>query len=56
MTWQCHYWAYTLRKPQFKKYPNIQCSTTDIARTWKRPRSPSTDEWMKMCYIYTVDY
>ena len=28
-----------------------------IARTWKQPRCPSTDEWIKkLCYIYTVEY
>ena len=28
-----------------------------IARTWKQPRRPSTDEWIKkMWYIYTMDY
>ena len=28
-----------------------------IARTWKQPRCPSTDEWIKkLWYIYTVDY
>ena len=28
-----------------------------IARTWKQPRYPSTDEWIKkMCYIYKMDY
>jgi hypothetical protein len=28
-----------------------------IARTWKEPRCPSTEEWIqKMCYIYTTDY
>ena len=27
-----------------------------IARTWKQPRCPSTDEWIKkMWYIYTVE-
>ena len=27
------------------------------ARTWKQPRRPSTDEWIKkMWYIYTMDY
>ena len=26
-----------------------------IARTWKQPRCPSTDEWIKLWYIYTVD-
>ena len=28
-----------------------------IARTWKQPRRPSTDEWIKkLWYIYTMDY
>ena len=28
-----------------------------IARSWKEPRYPSTEEWMqKMCYIYTMEY
>ena len=28
-----------------------------IARTWKQPKCPSTEEWIKkMCYIYAVDY
>ena len=28
-----------------------------VARTWKQPRCPSTDEWMKkLWYIYTTEY
>ena len=28
-----------------------------VARTWKQPRSPSTDEWIKkLWYIYTMEY
>ena len=28
-----------------------------IARTWKQPNRPSTDEWIKkMWYIYTIQY
>ena len=28
-----------------------------ISRTWKQPRCPSADEWIrKLCYIYTLDY
>ena len=28
-----------------------------IARTWKQPRCPSTDEWVKkLCYIHTMEY
>ena len=28
-----------------------------IARTWKQPKCPSTDEWIKkMWYIHTMEY
>ena len=28
-----------------------------IARTWKQPKCPSTEEWIKkMCYKYTMEY
>ena len=28
-----------------------------IARTWKQPKCPSTDEWIKkMWHIYTMEY
>ena len=27
-----------------------------IARTWKQPKCPLTDEWIKMWHIYTVEY
>ena len=28
-----------------------------IARTWKQPRYPSTDEWIKkLWYIYAIEY
>ena len=28
-----------------------------IVKTWKQPKCPSTDEWIKkMWYIYTVEY
>ena len=28
-----------------------------IARTWKQPRCPSSDEWIrKLCYIYPMEY
>ena len=39
-------------------YPNVHCSTIYIiARTWKQPRCPSADEWIrKLWYIYTMEY
>ena len=26
------------------------------ARTWKQPKCPSTDEWIKMWYMCTMEY
>ena len=25
-------------------------------KTWKQPKCPSTDEWIKMWYVYTMEY
>ena len=27
-----------------------------MAKTWARPKCPLTDEWIKMWYIYTMEY
>ena len=27
-----------------------------ITKTWMQPKCPSTEEWMKMWYIYTMEY
>ena len=27
-----------------------------IVKTWKQPKCPWTDEWIKMWYIYTMEY
>ena len=27
-----------------------------VAKTWKQPKCPLTDEWIKMWYIYTMEY
>ena len=36
-------------------YPTAALFT--IARTWKQPRCPLTDEWIKkLWYIYTMEY
>ena len=51
------------KKPEetkIKKYTCIPLFTAalfTIARTWKQPRCPSTDEWIKkMWYIDTMEY
>ena len=38
-------------------HPNVHCSTIYNSRTWKQPKCPSTEEWIKkMWYIYTMKY
>ena len=27
-----------------------------IAKTWKQPKCPSTDDWIRKMYIYTMEY
>ena len=60
MTQQSHYWAYTPRKPELKETtytPIVIAALFIIARTWKQPRCPSADEWIrKLWYIYTMEY
>jgi len=53
-------WAYPKDAPTYNKNT---CSTMFIealfiiARSWKEPRCPSTEEWIqKMWYIYTMEY
>ena len=36
--------------------PMFTAALFTIARTLKQPRCPSTDEWIKLCYIYTMEY
>ena len=52
--------AYTPRKPELKETrvpPVITAALFIIARTWKQPRCPSADEWIrKLWYIYTMEY
>ena len=59
MTQQSHCWAYTPRKPALKEthVPLFITALFIIARTWKQPRCPSADEWIrKLLYIYTMEY
>ena len=37
-------------------HPNVHSSTITIAKTWKQPKCPLRDEWLKMWYIYTMEY
>ena len=37
--------------------PMFSAALFTIARPWKQPKCPSTDEWIKkMWYIYTMEY
>ena len=60
MTQQSHCWAYTPRKSELKEThvpPVFIAALFTIARTWKQPRCPSADEWIrKLWYIYTMEY
>ena len=58
MIQQSHCWAYTLKKPERDTCtPMFIAALFIIARTWKQPRWPSADEWIrKLWYIYTMEY
>ena len=58
MTQQSHSKAYTLRKLKLKKtHVSPVFIIFTIARTWKQPRCPSTEKWIKrLWYIYTMEY
>ena len=37
--------------------PMFTTALFTIAKTWKQPKCPSTDEWIKkLWYIYTMEY
>ena len=58
MIQQSHCLAYTLRKPEFRDMctPMFITALFTTARTWKQPRCPSADEWIrKLWYIYTME-
>ena len=62
MTQQSHFWAYTPRKPDFERdtcTPMFIAALFVTARTWKQPRCPSADEWIRKLwyiYIYIMEY
>ena len=58
MTQKSHYLACTMRKPYFKDTctPIFIAALFKIGRTWKPPKCPSTEEWIKMWYIYKMEY
>ena len=51
--------AYILRKPKLRDLciPLLIAALFTIARIWKQPKCPSTDEWIKkLWHIYTMKY
>ena len=36
--------------------PNFIAVLFTLAKTWRQPKCPSTEEWIKMWYIYTMEY
>ena len=58
MTQQSHCCAYTLKtRIERDTCTPMFAALFTIARTWKQPRCPSADEWIKkIWYIYTMDY
>ena len=48
-----------LKKTRIQKDTGTQMCTAaifTIAKTWEQPKSPSTDEWGKKRYMYTMGY
>ena len=35
-------------------HPSVHCST--IYKTWKQPKCPPAEEWIKMWYVHTTEY
>ena len=36
--------------------PTFIAALFTVAKTWKQPKSPLTEEWIKNWYIYTMEY
>ena len=57
MSQQSHSWAYIQRKAFWKDtYTPVLIAASFIIKTWKQSKCPLTDEWIKMWYIYTMEY
>ena len=49
--------VFELKGNVFDMPPMFTAALFITARTWKQPRCPSTEEWIKkMWYIYTMEY
>ena len=38
------------------KHPYVHRTLFTITKMWKYPKCPSIEEWIKMWYIYAVEY
>ena len=51
MTQESHYWAYIYPEKTITQkdscIPIFIAAVFTITKTWKQPKSPSTDEWME---------
>ena len=58
MIQQSQCWAYTEKTINQKHTctPMFLAALLTITRTYKQPKHPSTDKWIKMWYIYTMEY
>ena len=60
MIQQSHPWTYIQARLYFKKMqaiPLFIAALFTVAKTWKQPVCPLTDEWIKKTwYIYTINY
>ena len=60
MIQESHSWAYIQKKTCIEKdtcTPLFIAALFTIAKMWKQPKYPSTDEWIKkMWCIYTMEY
>ena len=59
MSQQSHCWAYTEKTiiPKDTCTPMFTAAALfTIARSWKQPKCSLTDEWIKMWYVYTMEY
>ena len=57
---QSYSWAYIWTKLWIQKntcIPMFIAALFTIAKTWKQPKCPLTEEWIKkMWYVYTIEY
>ena len=55
-SWACNWTKLCLRKVHYCTLLHI-AALFAIAKTWKEPKCPSTDEWIKkMWYMCTMEY